>query len=199
MGYRATGSVVAGRRTIHFRGDFPRHLGRAPEALHVERRLRVAFAALRPNASGLCTTAARLSLPTNVHLGYWFVVGDNPRRPSDLLPPPRNFAKMARAAERLRAMRSTMRKIFLRYGAAALILGFLAIHVLDVTAQEASAKKEIRVYVDRQILLAFDGGKQIYRFDVVTGKEGKETVAGTYKIFRKEQKYISKTYNAEMP
>ena len=92
-----------------------------------------------------------------------------------------------------------MRKILLRCGAAALILGFLAIHVLDVTAQEASAKKEIRVYVDRQILLAFDGGKQIYRFDVVTGKEGKETVAGTYKIFRKEQKYVSKTYNAEMP
>jgi len=92
-----------------------------------------------------------------------------------------------------------MRKIFVRYGAAALLLGFLAILALDVNGQEVSGTKEIRVYIDRQILVAFDGGKQIYKFDVVTGKEGKETVAGTYEIFRKEKKYVSKTYNVEMP
>lgn len=92
-----------------------------------------------------------------------------------------------------------MRKIFVRYGATSLLLGFLAILALDADAQEASPKKEIRVYIDRQILLALDDGKQTYKFDVVTGKEGKETVAGTYEIFRKEEKYVSKTYDVEMP
>ena len=64
---------------------------------------------------------------------------------------------------------------------------------------EAPAKKEIHVFIERQILLALENGEEIYNFDIVTGKDGKETTAGRYKIFRKHEKYTSKTYGSEMP
>jgi lipoprotein-anchoring transpeptidase ErfK/SrfK len=59
--------------------------------------------------------------------------------------------------------------------------------------------KVIQVYIDRQILLALENGEEIYSFDIVTGRDGKETTAGRYKIFRKHEKYTSKTYGSEMP
>ena len=59
--------------------------------------------------------------------------------------------------------------------------------------------KEIHVYIDRQVLHAFDGPDEVFRFDVVTGKDGKETTEGRYKIFRKHEQYTSKTYGSEMP
>jgi lipoprotein-anchoring transpeptidase ErfK/SrfK len=64
---------------------------------------------------------------------------------------------------------------------------------------EAAANKEIRVYTERQVLVALQNGEEIYTFDVVTGKEGKETHAGKYKIFKKHEDYTSKTYGSEMP
>ena len=63
----------------------------------------------------------------------------------------------------------------------------------------ARGVKEIQVYIDRQVLVALEGGEEVYSFDVVTGKDGKETTAGTYQIFRKHEKYTSKTYGSEMP
>ena len=80
---------------------------------------------------------------------------------------------------------------------------FIVILVLitATTAQsDAAAKiKEIKVFIERQILIAYENDKEIYNFDIVTGRDGKETTAGTYSIFRKHEKYTSKTYGSEMP
>ena len=66
-------------------------------------------------------------------------------------------------------------------------------------SDETTVKKEIRVFIERQVLIASENGKEIYNFDIVTGRDGKETTAGRYKIFRKHEKYTSKTYGSEMP
>lgn len=65
--------------------------------------------------------------------------------------------------------------------------------------EDGSSGKEIRVYIERQILIAMEDGEEVYNFDIVTGRDGKETTAGTYKIFRKHEKYTSKSYGSEMP
>lgn len=64
---------------------------------------------------------------------------------------------------------------------------------------EAIKKKEIRVFIEQQVLVALENGEEIYSFDIVTGRDKKETTIGTYKIFRKHEKYTSKTYGSEMP
>jgi len=77
----------------------------------------------------------------------------------------------------------------------ALILVFLSTTIYG----EAGSKKEIRVFVDEQVLVALENGEEVYNFDIVTGREEKETSAGSFKIFRKHEKYTSKTYGSEMP
>ncbi len=69
----------------------------------------------------------------------------------------------------------------------------------SVGAEEAAQPKEIRVYLDSQVLLAREGANGVYMFDVVTGRDGSETEVGNYKIFKKHLKYASKTYGSEMP
>jgi len=64
---------------------------------------------------------------------------------------------------------------------------------------EESAKKVIRVFIKDQVLIALENGEEVYSFDIVTGREGKETTAGKYQVFRKHKKYTSKTYGSEMP
>ena len=80
-----------------------------------------------------------------------------------------------------------------------IVLVLLAALATGVGAEEAARKKQIRVYIDRQVLDALEGEKKIYTFDVVTGAEGKATEAGNYKIFKKHVKYASKAYGSEMP
>jgi lipoprotein-anchoring transpeptidase ErfK/SrfK len=80
-----------------------------------------------------------------------------------------------------------------------LAVGVLLVSIFSAHAEEPTAGKEIRVNIDRQILVAMEGDEEVYSFDVVTGRDGKETTAGTYKIFRKHEKYTSKTYGSEMP
>ncbi len=63
----------------------------------------------------------------------------------------------------------------------------------------AAAGKEIHVFIDRQVLVALENGEEVYSFDIVTGRDGKETTAGSYSVFRKHEKYTSKTYGSEMP
>ena len=63
----------------------------------------------------------------------------------------------------------------------------------------ASGKKVILVNVDEQKLQAVENFKIVYEFDVVTGRPGKETETGRYKITRKYKDYTSKTYNVPMP
>ncbi len=80
-----------------------------------------------------------------------------------------------------------------------ILLVLLAALATGVGAEETAQQKLIRVYIDRQVLVALEGEKKVYIFDVVTGAEGKETEPGNYKIFQKHLKYASKTYGSEMP
>jgi hypothetical protein len=66
-------------------------------------------------------------------------------------------------------------------------------------SDDAPTTKEIRVFIERQVLSAFENDEEIYSFDIVTGRDGKETTAGRYQIFRKHEKYTSKSYGSEMP
>lgn len=79
-----------------------------------------------------------------------------------------------------------------------LVLLYLLISCTAFSA-EVAPKKEIRVFIEKQILVALENDEEIYNFDIVTGKDGKETEAGQYRIFRKHEKYTSKTYGSEMP
>jgi len=63
----------------------------------------------------------------------------------------------------------------------------------------AAAGKEIHVFIEKQVLVALENGEEVYSFDIVTGRDGKETTAGRYSVFRKHEKYTSKTYGSEMP
>jgi lipoprotein-anchoring transpeptidase ErfK/SrfK len=66
-------------------------------------------------------------------------------------------------------------------------------------AGETEKTQEIRVFIEQQVLVALENGEEIYSFDIVTGRDGKETTAGKYRVFRKHEKYTSKTYGSEMP
>jgi lipoprotein-anchoring transpeptidase ErfK/SrfK len=59
--------------------------------------------------------------------------------------------------------------------------------------------KKIVVVIDTQILLAMEGTKVVYEYDVVTGRPKKETHPGDYRISRKFKDYTSKTYGSPMP
>ena len=58
--------------------------------------------------------------------------------------------------------------------------------------------KHIVVNLEEQTVQAFEGDKQVYDFICVSGDESHPTDQGTFKIFRKEHPYRSKTYNVEM-
>ena len=78
-------------------------------------------------------------------------------------------------------------------------VGLLLIIASTAWGGEAAVKKEIQVFIEEQVLVAFENGEEVYNFDIVTGKDGKETTTGRYQIFRKHEKYTSKTYGSEMP
>ena len=80
-----------------------------------------------------------------------------------------------------------------------ILVGLLLIIASPAWSGEAAVKKEIQVSIDNQVLVALENGEEIYSFDIVTGQDGKETTAGRYKVFRKHEKYTSKTYGSEMP
>lgn len=87
-----------------------------------------------------------------------------------------------------------MRNVFLSI----VVVFFLVIPFVG-WCDEAEIKKEIRVYIEDQILVALENGDELYNFDIVTGQDGKETTAGSYEVLRKHEKYTSKTYGSEMP
>lgn len=81
-------------------------------------------------------------------------------------------------------------------------LALVGLHLVispNAWGNEDPASKEIQVFIERQVLIAFENGEEIYNFDIVTGRDGKETTAGRYSISRKYEKYTSKTYGSEMP
>ena len=77
--------------------------------------------------------------------------------------------------------------------------GFYLIFTTTAWSDETTKSKEIQVFIERQILVALENGEEVYSFDIVTGREEKETTVGRYKIFRKHKEYTSKTYGSEMP
>ena len=78
-------------------------------------------------------------------------------------------------------------------------VGLLLIITSTAWGEEAVTKKEIQVFIEKQVLVALENGEEVYSFDIVTGRDGKETTAGRYRIFRKHEKYTSKKYGSEMP
>ena len=76
---------------------------------------------------------------------------------------------------------------------------FLIVFCVRTSAEDAAVRKEIHVFIEEQVLIAFENGEEVYSFDIVTGRDGKETEAGKYRVFRKHEKYTSKTYGSEMP
>jgi len=80
-----------------------------------------------------------------------------------------------------------------------ILAGLLFILASTAWGDEATSKKEIRVFIERQILVAVENDEEVYSFDVVTGREEKETTVGRYRIFQKHKKYTSKAYGSEMP
>ena len=61
----------------------------------------------------------------------------------------------------------------------------LSLTALSVSVTHAEGPKAILVYIDQQRLFAFEDYKLIHEFDVVTGRPGKETMSGKFKITRK--------------
>lgn len=58
--------------------------------------------------------------------------------------------------------------------------------------------KRIVVNLRRQVLTAYDGTQQVYRFDCCSGDKDHPTDAGKFKIFSKHRKYTSKKYKVPM-
>lgn len=97
-------------------------------------------------------------------------------------------------------MMMTLLGSLLRIGSRLTVFVALVLFVAtSAWADDAATSKEIRVFIDQQTLVALENGEEIYNFDIVTGQDGKETTAGRYHIFRKHEKYTSKTYGSEMP
>jgi lipoprotein-anchoring transpeptidase ErfK/SrfK len=90
-------------------------------------------------------------------------------------------------------------RIHLRRISLSVFAGLLLVFASSSLAEETEKKQEIRVFIEQQVLVALENDEEIYNFDIVTGRDGKETTAGRYRIFRKHEKYTSKTYGSEMP
>src|SRR5437764_920302 len=64
--------------------------------------------------------------------------------------------------------------------------------------QGDAMSKRIEVNLDRQVLFAFDGPKQEYCFDCVSGDDSHPTPAGHWAVNRKHRRYTSHKYHARM-
>jgi lipoprotein-anchoring transpeptidase ErfK/SrfK len=58
--------------------------------------------------------------------------------------------------------------------------------------------KRIEVDLNRQVLLAFDGARQVFSFDCVSGDDAHATPPGLWRILRKHRFYVSRTYHVRM-
>lgn len=60
------------------------------------------------------------------------------------------------------------------------------------------ARKIIKVNLGLQILEAYEGAERVFNFKCVTGDMNHATSRGKWKIFRKEEDYISRAYKVDM-
>lgn len=65
------------------------------------------------------------------------------------------------------------------------------------TKPSEGTAKLIKVYLDQQIVEAFEGSEMVFRFECVTGESAK-TDRGTFIIMEKFRIYRSQTYNVQM-
>jgi hypothetical protein len=91
--------------------------------------------------------------------------------------------------------RSYIRILFL----VVIILSFGLVPTTFAAGKGAVSNKKIVVIIDSQILLAMEGTRIVYEYDVVTGRPKKETHPGDYRVSRKYKDYTSKTYGSPMP
>lgn len=60
------------------------------------------------------------------------------------------------------------------------------------------ARKKIKVYLDQQIVEAYEGEERIFRFECVTGDKWGPTERGTYFISLRHEDYRSRKYKVDM-
>ena len=60
------------------------------------------------------------------------------------------------------------------------------------------SKKRIEVFLNDQILIAYEDKKEIFKFDCVTWDKDHLTPIGSFLIYRKHEKYTSKKYKVRM-
>jgi lipoprotein-anchoring transpeptidase ErfK/SrfK len=58
--------------------------------------------------------------------------------------------------------------------------------------------KRIKVNLGRQVLFAYDGEKEVFKFDCASGDKDHPTNPGTFTIFKKDRKHYSQKYHAQM-
>ncbi|MBI4795239.1 MAG: L,D-transpeptidase [Deltaproteobacteria bacterium] len=58
--------------------------------------------------------------------------------------------------------------------------------------------KHIVVNLEEQMVEAFEDDERVYQFICVTGDDDHPTDKGTFKIYRKQHPYRSKTYDVQM-
>ncbi len=63
---------------------------------------------------------------------------------------------------------------------------------------KGGGKKKIKVYLDQQIVEAYQGTERIFRFECVTGDKWGPTERGTYFIGRRHEDYRSRKYDVDM-
>jgi len=63
---------------------------------------------------------------------------------------------------------------------------------------KGKARKKIKVYLDQQIVEAYEGNERIIRFECVTGDKWGPTERGTYFIGRRYGNHRSEKYNVDM-
>ena len=69
-----------------------------------------------------------------------------------------------------------MKAMFSLPRASFLAAGFLFFSIISAHAEEATAGKEIRVNIDRQILMAMEGDEEVYSFDVAYFRHHSPTI-----------------------
>ena len=83
-----------------------------------------------------------------------------------------------------------------------LIIGiFLHIFVLSAGAFDVFREYEKVIWIDqvKQVGIAYEGGKKLFEFPVVTGDDETTTNPGIYRVKLKDDNYYSRTYDTPMP
>jgi lipoprotein-anchoring transpeptidase ErfK/SrfK len=74
----------------------------------------------------------------------------------------------------------------------------LVLAVFAIRRRKPEMPKRIEVDLSRQVLLAFDGPKQVFSFDCVTGDDSHPTPSGRWHIRSKHRHYTNHKYHVRM-